>query len=60
MLNAPSCLTGPLPNNLDIDLSEVMQPGGYKTLGAMNRSQVELSSVSGALQSQQGIVPSQK
>ena len=29
MLNPPSCIAGNLPNNLDIDLKDVMQqPGG--------------------------------
>jgi len=40
MINPPSCLIGNLPNNLDIDLKDVMQPdmmNGYAQPGNMNQ-----------------------
>lgn len=70
MINPPSCLVGNLPNNLDIDLNEVMKPnmlGDLPSNGTdMNPAalanasgQVDMSQFQGVLQGQPGIVPTQ-
>ena len=40
-MNPPSCLIGNLPNNLDIDLNDMMQTNmmnGFGTAGANNQA----------------------
>ncbi len=68
MLNPPSCMVGNLPNNLDIDLNEAMQPNMLndfpENLTDLERAaltgvsgQVDMNQFQGVLQGQPGMVP---
>lgn len=69
MINAPSCLVGNLPNNLDIDLNEVMVNGFGQAEGVASShlnggasGQVDMAALQGVYsgdQLQPGMVPTQ-
>lgn len=46
MINPPSCLVGNMPNNLDIDLNDVIQPN-QPVVVANGSGQVDMNAMQG-------------
>lgn len=66
MINPTSCLIGNMPNNLDIDFSDVGQPGkisgypaGLSSHGAPFNGQMDMSQFSSILQHPSGMAAAQ-